>query len=638
MKSLKTKSLSYLVIGIALVSGMSAKSYATGSISGTVTNSSSGYVVGAKVFAVLDAVGVDLDTTGITGQYSITGLVAATNYEVRVKADGYELRVMTNVVVHNTNNTVNITNLAVEGMITGKVTESDGTTPIPAVLIIANDGSGLIRTGTTNSNGGYTINKLPAATYTVSAIHSGYKFGINEDNVVISGSTTSDVDLIRVVPPSAILSGTVTLSGGTAGIENVTVLANDDTDPDYVRSAITNANGEYTIDKLPAGTYTISAFLSGYKFDTNEDNVVTQGSTTSDVDLTGAILPTGKISGKVTLADGTTPIGNASVCGVASSDSSIVTASVTDSSGDYELTGLGTDTYTVTAIKTNGIIEIANDVSVTNGSTTTLNMSTTEGAISGTVTDSSQTAIEGATLTIIANNRVYRATSDASGDYIVENLPGGDYTLRVNPNNNDYVPGKIEDITVVEDQETSDQDFSLASAGKISGTVKNSSNVPIEGAVAVATGPSSVSNASVITAADGTYTIGGLPSGTYQVAIQADTYVSDSETGVGVTAGQTTSGKDFSLGTSGGAISGKVFKSDGTTPISGAMVACGCPGKSMAIAVTDEAGYYSLALLQAGTYKVRAFAGGYESEELAEVVVTVPNENSNNDFLLAEQE
>lgn len=637
MKTLET--LSYLVIGIAVISGMSSESYASGSVSGTVTDTVSNPVSGAIVMALLDGEFVDTDTTVSDGTYSIVGLTAGF-YTLHIFADNYEYRIKTNVVVHNINNTVNITNLAAEGKITGRVTKSDGTTPIGGVLIIANDGSGLVRTGTTTSNGGYTINKLPAATYTVSAIRSGYNFGVNEDNVVTSGNTTSDVDLTGTVSPSGILSGTVTLSGGTTGIEDVTVLANDDTNPDYVRYAITNATGEYTIDKLPAGTYTISAFLSGYKFDTNEDNVVTQGSTTSDVDLTGAILPTGKISGKVTLADGTTPIGNASVYGVASSDSSIATASLTDSSGDYQLIGLGTDTYTVTAIKSEsgGIIEIANDVSVINGSTTTLNMSKTEGAISGTVTDSSQTAIEGAALTIIANNRVYRATSDASGDYIVENLPSGDYTLSVNPNNNDYVPSKIEDITVVGDQETSGQDFTLASAGKISGTVTNSSDVPIEGALGVATGPSSVSNASAITAADGTYTIGGLPSGTYQVTIQADAYVSDSETGVVVIAGQTTSGKDFSLGTSGGAISGTVFESDGTTPISGAMVACGCPGKSMAIAVTDEAGYYWLALLQAGTYKVGAFAEGYESEELTGVVVTVPNENSNNDFELAEQE
>lgn len=546
MKNLKT--LCYLAIGIAVMSDMSAKSYATGSMSGTVTDTSSNPVSKAIVTALLDGES-NTDTTASDGTYSIPGLEPGT-YENHVLVDGYEYRISTGVVVTNYNNTVeNIINLAAEGIITG----------------------------------------------------------------------------------------TVTLSGGSTGIQNVAVLANDDANPDYVRAAITNANGEYTIDKLHAGTYTVSGVLSGYKFDTNEDNVVTAGSTTSDVDLTGVILPTGKISGKVTRADGTTPIIGASVCAVSCTDASIVTACITDSSGDYELTRLDTDTYTVMALDGDGIIEKANEVSVTNGSTTTLNMSKTEGAISGTVTDSSQNAIEGAILRIIANNRAYGATTDASGDYIIKNLPAGDYTLSLNPNNNDYVPGKIENITVVANQETSGQDFTLASAGKISGTVTNSSQVPIEGAVAVATDSSNPYNASVaITAANGTYTIGGLPSGTYQVTVQADAYVSDSEIGVVVTVGQTTTGKNFSLGTSGGTISGTVYQSDGTTPISGARIVCGCPGKSSASTVTDENGDYSLALLQAGTYKVGAFAEGYEIEELTGVVVTVPNENSNNDFTLDE--
>ena len=556
MKSLKTKSLSYLVIGITLVSGMSAKSYATGSISGTVTNSGSGYVAGAKVFAILDGVCVDLDTTESAGQYSITGLEAGT-YEVRVKADGYELRVETNVVVTNNNNTVkNITNLTVEGIITGRVVQPDETTGIADAYVSADDDEGFMRFAKTDAGGNYTIDKLRAATYTVTVLYG----------------------------------------------------------------------------------------VSNYEFPENEDIVVTAGSTTSNVVLVGVVPPTGKISGTVTESDGTTAIEGASVFATDSAEE-VVAFDATDSTGNYELSALPTGSYSVTASRSTGAkIAVISNVSVTDGQTTDQDLAVPGGSISGTVKNSSQTAIEGATLTAMKDGKVYETTSAADGTYIIEALPAGTYQVTVDPNENDYVASKIDDVIVVANQETSNQDFSLGQDGKISGTITNTSQEPIEGAVVVAVEPDDAENdptaafIPAITDASGNYTIAHLRTGTYTICVSANNYVSDTETSVSVTVGQTTSGKNFSLGTSGGAISGTVYEADGQTPIENAMVQCLSPGKSFASAMSDGNGDYSLPLLQAGTYEVYASADGYEMETLDNIVVTGTGENSGNDFTLDEEE
>lgn len=261
------------------------------------------------------------------------------------------------------------------------------------------------------------------------------------------------------------------------------------------------------------------------------------------------------------------------------------------------------------------------------------------GSISGTVTDSSQSPIQNFNLIVIVGTDVYVAISDANGDYTIENVPAGNHKVVAVPNNSTYPAGIIEDVTVVSGQETSNQDFTIGSNGKITGTITDSQGT-IKDATVVAVDPCTPSNRSFAqTAANGTYTVSYLPpSSTYMIFVSAEGYVSDSNSNVIVTEGDTNSGNDFTLGTSGGSISGTVYKSDGQTPIEGAFVNCYSTDKSFGQTATNASGEYSLTLLQAGTYKVNASAEGYVLEQLTGIVVTVPNENSGNDFTLDEEQ
>lgn len=322
----------------------------------------------------------------------------------------------------------------------------------------------------------------------------------------------------------------------------------------------------------------------------------------------------------------------------------VIDVDVTNSSGRYVLGGFATRTYTVEAFRPEGPLTKVSGVSVTDGQTTNRDLAAPGGSISGTVKNSSQAAIEGATLIATKEDRVYIATSDASGNYKIEFLPAGTYQVIVDPEENDYVAGKLDDVIVVGSQEKSNQNFTLSQDGKITGTITDSSQEPIEGAIVSAIEPDDAENDPTVafiptkTDADGNYTVRHLRSGTYTILVRAEGYVSDSETDVSVTAGQTTSGKNFSLGTSGGTISGTVYESDGQTEIEKAMVQCGSEGKSWGYTMSDSNGDYSLTLLQAGTYEVMAFAEGYEVETLNNIVLTGTEENSGNDFTLDEEE
>lgn len=545
------KNLSCVVLAISFVLGIAAEASAGGSVSGTVTNTSSEGVANALVMAYLDANSEDWTNTDGDGAYSISGLDAGT-YEIHLLTFGYEFRIEPNVVITDGNNTTkNVTSLAAEGKIMGTVTQSDESTPVAGVLVIVSDGSGF---------------SMPAST---------------------------------------------------------------------------DANGNYTIGMLPAGSYTVIGAKANYSFPDSENAQVQAGQTTADVDHIGL---SGKISGKITESNGTTAIEDASVLAIGGNDA-LKGMDITDSSGNYDLTGLATGTYTVKVLRDDASkIAEASSVSVTDGQTTTRNLSAGGGSISGAVTDSSQNAIEGAVLTARKDSDIYEAVSNASGNYTISALPAGQYQLTVDPNGNDYVATKIDDVTVTPGQQTSGQDFALGQAGKITGTVTNSSQQAIEGALVTAIDPNDAMNDANVTFigtttdSSGDYTANYLRTGTYTIIVAADGYVSDSETDVSVTAGQTTSGKNFTLGTSGGSISGTVYESDGQTPIENASVYCIGSGLSCRYTSSDSSGDYILTLLQAGTYEVMAYVQGYDFESLTNIVVTGTQENSGNDLTLDEEE
>jgi len=482
----------------------------------------------------------------------------------------------------------------------------------------------------TNSSGSYTISGVPAGTgYKVSITAEGFEYRTITDVTVSNNQTT-----VR----NAVLANEAKIIGRTKKANNTAIaeaLVCARTSTGFSAGAITTSTGYFTFDKLPAGTYTITADKIGYGFINSETVEVEAGETSyCEIEIIGV---NGKISGTVTEAGGSAAIEGAYVMAQGTSGE-VVGFATTDSQGDYELAGLATGSYTVKANRDSGSITEVGNVSVTDGATTALNLSAAGGSISGTVKNLSQVGIEGAILSARKDAGFYTAVSNSSGNYSIVGLAAGTYTVTVDPNENNYVAGKIADIVVVAGQNTSGQNFSLGIDGKVSGTVRNASQTPIAGAIVVAVDPDSETEygGASITDPNGDYTVSHLAGGTYIVCVNANGYVSDSEAGVTVTAGQTSSDHDFALGTSGGTISGTVFRADGQTPIEGAMVQCLSEGKSFGYAMSGSNGSYSLTMLQAGAYQVQAAASGYELEILENIVVTGTQENSGNNFTLDE--
>ncbi len=579
-------------------------------------------IVGATVTALEYGQVVGNAVTGAGGGYSMS--VPETFNALRVDKTGYLSR--------EGSSRTNIFYLVGAGALSGYVMRSDGITPIVGanIRIHSNSNPRYDRLGKTNTQGGFGVQRIVPGTYTIEAYHPDFRIDEVKSNVVITGPVGSCNFQALAFGK---ISGQVTYNQNP--MAHVLIKAQLNSDPLNKYYDFTDAAGAYLIKEIPPGTYTVSAELTNYEFTSNGNVVVVDAATTDNINFSPSLSANGTLSGRITRSDGTTPIEDLSVHCENVANPQIRGSALTDAAGNYAIEGLRTGVYNLTVYLTNSIQTLKQtNISVTDGSTTTVNLSTIDGAISGTVKDNADNPLANATvMAVAANHNRFWATTNASGAYRVDYLPAGTYEVSARTEMN-WIPQTISGVVVQANQETSGQNFSLQVGGQISGTITNAQG-PIQGASVIAfSGLFDIHSSASETSETGTFTVSGLPSGSYLLMVRAEGHVSDSATGISVVIGQTTSGQDFVLNTSGGSISGTVYASDGTTPLEGALVCCGGEGISFADTTTASNGEYNLPLLLPGSYTVTAFREGYQIGVLEAVIVIGQQQNSGNNFTL----
>ncbi|CAH1221754.1 hypothetical protein PAECIP111892_05037 [Paenibacillus auburnensis] len=352
--------------------------------------------------------------------------------------------------LHNANGTV-------YGMINGVVRGESGKR-LAGVEIEA-DINGNLRKVYTDQNGNYIIPDVsPGTGYTLTAAKAGYQGGtasvssvvygeIAPANITISGGTVSGI--VRDDQGRPVQDAIISVSG--AGIRH---------------SVKSNESGEYTLGDLPSGqALTITAGKAGFTSGSKPGVEVQIGKVTANVDLT-IVLSSGAISGKVTGREGT-PIEGAKV--QVNAEGQLFTE-LTDSSGLYTLANVPAGQgYTVTVSKDNYLQSAIRDIAVAIGKTTAdvnFILDVNLGTISGKVIDSGNRPVSGASITAVADNKIYRAVTDKAGKYILSDvLAGKSYQLTAVKEG--YLNGVLADIKVTALQETSNVNLRLGTEVKI---------------------------------------------------------------------------------------------------------------------------------------------------------------------------
>jgi protocatechuate 3,4-dioxygenase beta subunit len=243
------------------------------------------------------------------------------------------------------------------------------------------------------------------------------------------------------------------------------------------------------------------------------------------------------------------------------------------------------------------------------------------GTVAGIVMDASGAPLRDAK--VVADNSLFAgadlwnaksdsATTDAEGRYRLEHLPAG--VVKVFAIARGFAPSGHPDVTVAEDREATDVNFTLNPAASISGTVTDTAGQPIDGVkvYATATDYRDVSRASVVTDAQGKFLLDGLAAATFYVFVDREGYTRPDKRSVKAPAENV----DFQLEPN-GSISGQVVDRASGTPVTKFVVRYGKARDAQVLGLglrgepAGENGQFTVKDLDAGTYVLEVSAEGY---------------------------
>jgi hypothetical protein len=413
--------------------------------------------------------------------------------------------------------------------------------------------------------------------------------------------------------------------------------------------AWTNSSGEYELS-VPYGDYHIKAekwhfFREWWEEVPNRDEAtavtVDEENNPDGINFTLEQIVYGGIAGTITDAATEEPIAWAWVVATSTEEPYSHRWAVTDGNGEYEME-LRSGTYNVEAHAfgyVSGSIDepVVVEDEVVTGVDIAL-MPIVYGSISGTVyDDATGEIIEHARIKARMIDGWYRgyARSDSEGNYVMENLVPGDYSLTAHAWG--YFPEVYPDtITVVGDENVPGIDFYLDSSsgpfdGYISGVVTDEeTSDPIADAFLVAIGSGSWHHFPVRfthSGDDGSYIFENLPPTGYKVFCMASGYrwefyddkhnwwdadivIPDAEN-IDFALAVFEPGPRF--------MGGRVCEN--STPVPGAIVSAMQDGEVKYITVAYPDGSYSFEGIDAGIYTVEAISPSLSEGSLEDVVV-----------------
>jgi hypothetical protein len=540
---------------------------------------------------------------------------------------------------------------AANGTISGTVTHAADATPVVGIYLSATNTSTGASTYVygTEVDGTYSFSLAPGeydvSPYSYTSEEPFIYFLEQTQTVTLSSGETesgTDFSLTR----RGRFTGTVSDSDGDP-IQGASLYVTNDNSSGY---GTTVSNGTYTATPInddgtrsAVGNFTFSVSRAGYFSKTVSDVALSadESSVTKNITLTAA----SRVSGKIRKSNGSA-LSNATV--TLTKSNGTVYSALTNASGNYTVSiydlypydssAIGTYTLSVTKsgyVTKTGSVSITSNESNKTGNNFSL---ATSGKITGTVKKSNGNGLAGATITAEDGfGHTYTATTASNGTYSLPSLkPSKHYSITATKTF--YVGQKMYNVTVSAGHTTTKRNFTLPSAKKFSGTIKDASGGGLlDGAVVSLykqnRARSEFSDLSFTSKSDGKFSFQNVSAGTYRLKIVKTgytTYVQDSLEINGDLTGQT-----YKL-SAGGSIFGKVYS--GSKAVSGTdiWVYALQNGREVdfSIVSSDEKGYFRVSGLKQGTYRLRVNTTKYVTR-FVDVRVTQGQQTKNNIKLAA---
>ena len=595
----------------------------------------------------------------------------------------------------------------------------DGEKLYQGVTVDLLDNAGnVVATTTTDAHGAYAFTNLEEGTYKVRVHKEGPIADLvqTEDPDATKDNTSGDITLELNDPikenvnfgyiSDNSISGTIyrddnrsnSLNGGEAGYPEQTVQLLDKAGA-VIKTTKTDANGNYSFDNLPDGTYSVKVVKDGALTDLeqtedpdatkdsasepivlNEDNSTKKNVNfgyVPDYFIKGTIYRDGNRSGAL---DAGEKLYKGVTVNLVDADGTVVATTTTDADGTYSFDKLPAGTYSVKVVQDGPIasLEQTGDPDATkdnasepitlnndNPSTTDVNFGyVNNNSLSGTVyrddsrngdQDGTEPGYSGVTVQLLdaSGNVVATTTTDANGAYSFSKLPDGTYSVKVVKDGELADTEQTEDpdankdnasepVTLGEDNPTKDHiDFGYVPDYSIHGLVyRDGDRNEMHGATEKGYANQTVELrdkdgkvvATTTTDANGAYSFSKLPAGDYTVKVVKDGALTDldqtedpdstkdSASGVISLSNDHRTETDVNFGyIANNSINGTIYrdgdrdgkKGDTEGRYSGVTVQLlDKDGKVIATTTTDKDGKYSFEHLPDGTYSVKVVKDG----------------------------
>ncbi len=351
---------------------------------------------------------------------------------------------------------------------------------------------------------------------------------------------------------------------------------------------------------LPSDVYTVQAGGGQHTLSQVEEIAVGSSAVIRHINL--SVQFAGSISGRVTGPAGAVTGADVTAFGA---DGQTFSAA-TDTAGDYTVTALPGQTYTVTAFAGGLFAATPANIDLAGGQVRTgVNLSLASGGrISGRTLSLADGSIVPAVLVeATGSGNSFSAQSDSNGDFSIDDLPPGNYV--VTAFNTTFMTTSVP--ATVTSGGNQIVEIRIAPLGQVSGTVRAAASGLSLPNLVVSARDAFGAQASDLTDAMGAYVLDGLDAGTYSIVVGNVGSPGAVDSTVTLTPAATTAVADFSVPIV-ASVSGTVLAPDGVTPVLFATIGLTQGAAPAATATSDEQGKFRFLALVTGNFQLEASA------------------------------
>ena len=353
-----------------------------------------------------------------TGQVYIQGLFAdanGTSYDIWAEKTAYDPSPVLSVTV--TPDNITETTLVISGgVIFGEVGGANG--PVGEALVYI---AALGYSNTTGVDGIYELTGVPGGTHSVTVSAAGY---VDQSQVTVLETGGFQFLNFFMTSQTGRITGQIvhaTTDESLAGASVAVVVG------EVTITVLSDANGTYTIPSLPAGTYSLTASLTGFNSSTVDGVEVVANVTTEGVDIA--------LDEKPTSLYGVVKAGTLLLVGVHVVVEGTSLSANSSLEGEYSIRNVTAGTYTVTATLEGYITTTVPGVIIPRGTEVRLDIVLVglPGGLRGTVIDSATLEpLAGVTVVIIDMEPNQRTTvTNINGEFQFTGVAAGNYTIRL---------------------------------------------------------------------------------------------------------------------------------------------------------------------------------------------------------------